>query len=101
MSVLIDAPEPSGGTTQNVPGDFANGDITITCIMTANPAITSYYFYDEQNNQLQNSGSDTYSVTSSNGYATYSCRTVNSIGQSKPQYIEVTEDSSRKLLPGA
>ncbi|XP_053409222.1 uncharacterized protein LOC128559963 isoform X1 [Mercenaria mercenaria] len=59
--------------------------------MNANPAITTYYFYDSSDNQLQSGSSNTYVVTSSLGYQTYSCRAQNSRGLSEKQFLIVEE----------
>ncbi|KAL4229336.1 hypothetical protein ACF0H5_012377 [Mactra antiquata] len=93
LNVLY-APEfslPGGGTTDVIVHDFNAGDLTLTCDMTGNPAITRYYFYDASNTLLANITTNTYSVTSSQGYQTYYCLARNSVGLSNQLSFEVQE----------
>ena len=77
-------------------GNFDNGDIIISCPMSANPEVLSYVFYNETGSLLADIKASTFSVTSSNGYQTFSCEATNAIGTSTLVYIEVIEEQDQR-----
>lgn len=85
-----------GGDTRNVYGNLASDPITIECVVSANPTVQTYYFYDSNNQVLQSSSSPTYEIDNDQGYGTYSCIAENAIGRSQGQYFNVQESGSRK-----
>lgn len=90
------APEYSitgGGNTETIAHNFDNGDLTITCSMSGNPAITAYTFYNAQGVQQYSGTSNTLTVNSDQGYQRYSCQAVNSVGTSAIMYMDVVEEN--------
>ena len=100
MSLLLtDVPEPSGGSTVTFTGNLGTADIVITCNMNANPSVTTYRFYDSSNTLLQSSSSNTYTVTVTQGYGTYSCNAQNSRGSSATsQSLVVQQETAGNVL---
>ena len=95
--MFTDVPEgPRVGETEDVFGNLASDPIRIQCVVSANPAVQTYYFYDNANNLLQSDSRRTFDVDNDQGYGTYSCEAQNSVGRSGKQYFNVQEQSTRK-----
>lgn len=97
--ITPDVPEYSvvgGGDTKIVYNNFDNGDIVLTCDMSANPAVTQYTFYNAGGGILQSSSSSAYTVTSAQGYGVYSCKAINAVGTSAIMYIDLREDTGER-----
>ena len=65
-------------------------------MVTANPDVQTYYFYDIDNQVLQSSSSNTFEIDNDQGYGTYSCIAENEVGSSLRQYFVVQQRGGGK-----
>ena len=97
MYSCTDAPTgPRIGETQDVFGDLASSPIRIQCVVDANPAVQTYYFFDSNNNLVQGDSRRSLDIDNDQGYGTYSCEAENKVDRSQKQYFNVQPTSTRK-----